>query len=197
MAGQYSGTQTTKTFSYLYSGARRALDIAESEEKGSFYQVMNCLILQAFTVEAYLNHLIDGNEEHGMTLSLRKNQPKVWDKYEAIAKALGLSQVKLIDAYPHVAAVLQFRNSLAHGKTESISISETLDSNEAPHRASDAQFPEWMRFCEINNARLGLQSVTQLIEELHSRAGLGNDPLFSLGSGSYTFSLVENEEAGL
>ncbi|GKQ44417.1 hypothetical protein RYA99_12555 [Pseudomonas syringae pv. actinidifoliorum] len=188
MAGQYSGTQTTKTFSYLYSGARRALDIAESDEKGSFYQVMNCLILQAFTVEAYLNHLIDGNEDHGMTLSLRQNQPTVWDKYKAIAKALGLSPVKLIDAYPHVAAVLEFRNSLAHGKTESISVNEILDSNEAPHRASDSQFPGWMRFCVVDNAKVGLKSVERLIEELHSRAGLGNYPFSSLGSGSFSFT---------
>lgn len=191
MAGQYSGTQTTKTFSYLFSGARRALENADAESRGSFYQVMNCLILQAFAVEAYLNHLVDGIEEHEMILSFKRPRPSVWEKYEAIADALGLSPVKLGDAYPNVAAVLEFRNSLAHGKTESISVSEILDSNEAPHRASDSQFPGWMRFCEVNNARVGLESVEQLIEELHSRAGLGKYPLSSLGSGVFSFTHLD------
>lgn len=191
MAGEYSGTQTTKTFSYLYSGARRALELAEKMDEGQFYQIMNCLILQAFTVEAYLNHLIDGPEEHDLQLSFKRARPSVWEKYEALATALSVSPVKLPDAYPHVAAMLEFRNTMAHGKTESIAVHEILESDEPPHRASDDQFPDWMRFCDIENARVGLVDVRSLIETLHSKAGLGSFPLDSLGGGIFSFRRLD------
>lgn len=187
MAGRYTGTHTTKTFSYLFSGARRALEAAESQEEGQFYAVMNCLILQAFTVEAYLNHLIDGPEEHAIEVTFKKARPSVWEKYEAIAAALKVEPVKLADAYPHVAAMLVFRNSLAHGRTESVAVDEILETDEPPHRASVRQFPHWMNFCDIENAKVGMESVRALIEDFHERAGLGKYPLETLGSGMYAF----------
>ncbi|MBP4001509.1 hypothetical protein [Pseudomonas koreensis] len=191
MAGQYIGTQTTKTFSYLFVGATRALESAENEEEGQFYELMNCLILQAFTVEAYLNHLIDGPDEHEMELSFKKARPSVWEKYEAIATALGMDKPKLVDAYPQVAATLEFRNALAHGRTESISVNEILDSDEAPHRASNDQLPDWMNFCDVENARNGLAKVRELVETLHDKAGLGKHPLSTLGGGLFSFKRLD------
>jgi hypothetical protein len=189
MAGQYISTQTTKTFSYLYSGARRELEAAEQTVQGQFYRVMNCLILQAFTVEAYLNHLVEGPEEHGMELVFKKTRPNVWEKYAAIANALQIKPIKLVEAYPHVAAILEFRNNLAHGRTESISINKIVDAHEAPLKAPDDQFPNWMNFCGIENARMGLSNVRELIERLHEKAGLGKYPLNSLGGGMSSFKL--------
>ncbi|KTS98306.1 hypothetical protein [Pseudomonas parafulva] len=190
MAGRYSGTQTTKTFSYLFLGARRALEAAEQEKQGQFFQVMNCLVLQAFTIEAYLNHLIEA-EDHQMDISFKQARPSVWDKYEAVSEGLGLSPSKLVDAYPDVAALFEFRNSLAHGRTESISVTEIMDANEAPYRASDDQFPRWMKYCELDNARETLGRVRELIEALHEKAGLGKYPLDTLGSGIFSFSILE------
>ncbi|WP_462402151.1 hypothetical protein [Pseudomonas sp. Marseille-QA0332] len=191
MAGQYNGTQTTKTFSYLFSGACRALESAEEEVEGQLYEVMNCLILQAFTVEAYLNHLIEGPEDHHMNLVFKRSRPSVWEKYQAIAVALQLPTTKLVDAYPSVAELLEFRNTLAHGKTESITVSETLEGNEAPHRVTDNQFPSWMRFCDIERARDSLEVVREFIETLHAKAGLGRYPLSTLGGGIFSFKLLD------
>ena len=190
MAGQYISTQTTKTFSYLYSGARRELEAAEQKVEGPFYKVLNCLILQAFTVEAYLNHLIEGPEKHGLELIFKTPRPNVWEKYKAIAKALQIKPIKLVDAYPHVAAILEFRNALAHGRTESISINKIVEAHEAPIKAPYDQFPNWMNFCEIENARKGLNNVRELIEEVHEKAGLGKSPLNSLGGGMSSFKLL-------
>lgn len=187
MAGRYTGTHTTKTFSYLFSGARRALEAAESQKEGEFYAVMNCLILQAFTVEAYLNHLIDGPEEHDLQLTFKRPRPSVWEKYEAVSSALKIEPVKLVDAHPEVAAILTFRNTLAHGRTESIAVDEILESDEPPHRASVRQFPDWMNFCDIENAKTGMESVRALIENIHERVGLGKYPLESLGGGMFAF----------
>ncbi len=93
-----------------------------------------------------------------------------------------------------MAAILYFRNSLAHGETESIEVSEILSSNDLPHTASEVQFPSWMHFCILKNAREGLDQTRFLIESTHAQAGLDNYPLSTLGSGSYSFKLLSDIE---
>ncbi len=44
-----------------------------------------------------------------------------------------------------------------------------------------------MNFCDIENAKTGMESVRALIENIHERVGLGKYPLESLGGGMFAF----------
>ena len=48
------------TYGYLHSAATWAFEQAEMTEEGRFYNCMSSIILSAFCIEAYLNHI--GNE---------------------------------------------------------------------------------------------------------------------------------------
>jgi hypothetical protein len=52
----FSGEREVRTFVDLSHGSDVMLMKAKESEKGSYYTVMNSLLLRAFTFEAYLNH---------------------------------------------------------------------------------------------------------------------------------------------
>ena len=52
-----SGEHANYSFAHLYNGAYCQLKAAESEGRGSFYNILSAMLLSAFSVEAYLNHL--------------------------------------------------------------------------------------------------------------------------------------------
>lgn len=82
-----SGQQTVATYSILFKCAERSLRAAQEDERGSFYEILNCLVMSAFTVEAYINHLgAILAEDFG-----RFEKKKVWDKYKKLRRFTSLS----------------------------------------------------------------------------------------------------------
>ena len=51
------GNATTKTFVYMRTGARHMLELAKASREGQLYTCVSSLVLSAFMLEAYLNHL--------------------------------------------------------------------------------------------------------------------------------------------
>lgn len=187
MGNRMAGYHTTTTYVYLFKAAQRALSQAQKDTEGQLYEVINSLVMAAFAVEAYLNHLIDVLKEDGVEISLPENRPSVWKKYSALSDACGLGSQKINVKYPEVAELLEFRNTMAHGRTETIQFDEIVDADEAPSTPSCA-FPDWKSYAVIETAQLVLPRVESLIKELHEAAGKGKHPLLSLGIGLFAFT---------
>ncbi|MCH5518976.1 hypothetical protein [Pseudomonas syringae] len=190
MPGEFSGTRTVNTYAFLYEGALRAVEKAEKTEEGRFYDVLNALILSAFTVEAYLNHLMD-SEAVASSASVDERL-SVWRKYRLVSRILKVGKGDLNEAFPEIASVLVFRNFIAHGKTQLNRFSCNTDED-FPPRLEDFGESEWQQFAVLENAQTIVNSVRIFASELSEAAGLGSYPFSVFEMGSYSFVLKEVE----
>ncbi|WP_336347787.1 hypothetical protein [Pseudomonas monsensis] len=186
MSGSVSGETKLFTYTFFHVGARAALTSAESSEEGQSYHLLNALILSSFLVEAYFNHLgeLFGYPEWND----KKNRTSVWNKYRCLRSKLGLTESTIDDAYPDVAEAINFRNEMAHGRTETHKFSMDLPTSIGGN--SSQQIPVgWQIALTIPNARNCFDACRALIYELHSKAGLGNHPFSKMASSQLRFGV--------
>ena len=111
----YEGEREVRTFADLAHGADVLIMKTEQDQKGSYYTTMSSLLLTAFTFEAYLNHLGDKTIKFWEEI-----EPiKVMDKYSVLCKELGIKSDFSRRPYQTLRSLFKFRNSIAHGKSNS------------------------------------------------------------------------------
>lgn len=183
------GHQTVSTFSILFTSARRSLKAAQDSEVGSFYEILNCLVMGAFTVEAYLNHL--GQIQFSAHFD-NFEKLSVWQKYRRLREACLLPVVGISEAYASVDKLLQFRNSMAHGRTETNSIVLDIQDKTIPSAISQSALG-WRKSVTREFAEEGIAGVEELINELHLAAGQGNHPFLITINGLYSLSVIDSQ----
>lgn len=188
---ELTGRQTVFTYSFLFKSSRSALDSARQIEEGSFYQLLNCLVMAAFTVEAYLNHLILTQFEREFREDGRIN---IWAKYRRIRVLSGLSGVGVPEAYPLVAGLIEFRNAIAHGRTEVNYVSRETEETSMSIAVSQIR-TGWRESVNLQYATDALCEVEALVHELHNATGLGDNPFGMIVSGLYSLSLPSSDES--
>ncbi|QVL21018.1 hypothetical protein KH389_10730 [Pseudomonas qingdaonensis] len=181
-----SGQSEVNTFVYLYKSAQFSLEGAKSSEEGQFYNLLNASVMLSFVVEAYVNHLgvIKGFPEWGEN----SNRTSIWKKYVELRASVGLERAEVRVLYPLVKDVIEFRNTMAHGRTKKHKISEVSEDILWPHRTKI--LTGWQKFLVLENVEAVHQSVVALVVELHGAAGLGDKPFrkFETSSMRITFS---------
>lgn len=186
MSGSVSGETRLFTYTFFHVGARAALTSAENGEEGQAYHLLNALILSSFLVEAYFNHLGD---LHGYAQwNDKKDRTSVWNKYKLLREKVGLQASSIDEAYPDVAATINFRNEMAHGRTETHKFSMDLPSSIGGDNSQ--QIPVgWQIALTTPNARNCFDACRALIYELHSKANLGNHPFSKMASSQLRFGV--------
>ena len=184
MSGSIIGETKLFTFTFLHVGAKAALTSAEKEEEGRSYNLLNSLILSGFMIEAYLNHL--GSLRGFEKWNEKNDRTSVWNKYKILRVNVGLKELSIGDSYPEVAAAIEFRNELAHGRTETHKFSVATDEMLWPHQQ---QFPVgWQVSLTTANVRASFDACRKMIYELHKEAGLGNHPFSQMASSQMRFT---------
>lgn len=184
MSGSVIGETKLFTYTFLHVGARAALTTAESEEEGRTYHLLNALILSSFLIEAYLNHL--GTLRGYPQWNDKKDRTSVWSKYKLLRVKVGLQDSSIDESYPEVAAAINFRNEMAHGRTETFSFSVETDEMIWPHQQ---QFPVgWQVGLTTANVRACFDACRKMIYELHNEAGLGTHPFSKMSSSQMRFT---------
>ncbi|WP_341959258.1 hypothetical protein [Pseudomonas sp. RC10] len=178
------GRQKVLTFSIFFASARRSLRTAKEIEDGSFYESLNSLVMAAFTVEAYLNHLGEILLKDSFK-SFEKDS--IWKKYKKLRKLCGLPPASIEDVYPVVAQLLNFRNSMAHGRTENNEIDVDTQDRTIP-LALSFDVSGWRSVVTPEAAESALNDVKLLVTELNSSSGLGESPFSTSGGGLYSLS---------
>lgn len=180
MAVFSNGKSEVNTFVYLYKSAQLSLKSSSESEVGQFYNLLNASVMLSFVVEAYVNHLgvikgfLEWNDDSDRT-PIRK-------KYLKLRIALGLKPVAIHDAYPLVEAVIDFRNTMAHGRTKTHEINEVSDNILWPGRTKI--LTGWQKFLVLDNVEAVHKSVVDFVVELHQAAGLGDKPFRKFESSS-------------
>jgi hypothetical protein len=180
-----SKSRTVHTYAELWHGSRVLLERGEAEAKGSSWVYMSSLLLTAFTLEAYLNHI--GQQLFTSWATLEVLSPL--GKLEVVCEKLGLSFPADQRPRQSIDELFRFRNALAHGKTVTITepgqlmdVDEYLDEflGQRPRTL-------WEKLSSTSaDAKRVREDVEQIICALHEAAKLENDPVFFPGMGSHS-----------
>lgn len=190
MADKYAYSVEREIFTYveLFTTARDSLRRAKENEERSFYPVMASLVFSAFAFEAYLNHL--GAEKFKFWGEIERVSAE--SKLKIIAGELKVEVEKSKRPWQTLFEVQRFRNLMAHGRTERIEGSGTVDDPEVKG-SIDLVEAKWEEFCREENAERALADVEEIIVLLHEAAGEGKHPFLLASSGEYSMSLTPNE----
>jgi hypothetical protein len=171
----YSGEREVHTFAELHHAARVLIETSQLHRRGNFYTAMSAFLLEAFTFEAYLNHL---GEKH---LKLWKDDERIrWkDKFKRVRRKIGLKTDGSKRPYLTLRKLFAFRNALAHGRSEIVTEEFEVDS-----AAPLNYWPrtEWEKYCTRENLLMVREDVSVIIGRMHKAAGLGPYPFDTPGA---------------
>jgi len=143
----FDSEETVLTFAYLKKAAEHALAMGTANAEGSFYSFLQALMCSAFTLEAYLNHLGDLQFSYWTKVE-RSLSPQ--QKLIMICDKLGFGPVIGERPYSSFRMLFEFRNAIAHGRTETVT--EQIVLGEAEPRLPWAQ-TKWQKLCEASGAK--------------------------------------------
>jgi hypothetical protein len=171
--GVYEAEREVRTFVDLYNGASVLIGKSQEEMKGSYYTNMGALLLVAFTLEAYLNHL--GSKLFKFWPQIERIP--VMKKYELLCAHLDIAPGSR-SSDQNIHDLFKFRNAVAHGKSQIVKTSKAVSVEEDDfHKHSPKTSEE--EYCTVENAKLAREVVADFIKKLHLAAGLGTDPFVS------------------
>ena len=177
-----AGTGRVTTYNWMMKSARISLDAAKATNEGQFYNSMNVLVYSAFAMEAFFNHLgahLDKN------LELKERKISKYQKFRNFNSELRLNRDLSEEPYSAVFCVFDFRDSLAHGRTEEIENHEIVELTEDEIR-SYMIGSKWMDSCTLENAEKVFLAIESVITELYKAAGLGEYPFLHYHSSVYS-----------
>jgi len=184
---QVSSERSVHTYDYLHSAAYWALEQAEGTEEGRFYNCMSSIILSAFCIEAYLNHI--GSELLPYWDEEVKRNLSVQNKLKIICHHLNMAPDYLHPPFQSFRHIVKYRNLLAHAITEKV-------SNKGIQIVSDGERmrqPEtwWEKRTNLKTAERWLADTESMITKIHKVARPGDIPFGILSIGSSHGTLVQ------
>lgn len=172
------GRSITNTFAYIHIGAKHMLNQAEVSLSGQLYNLISCLVLSAFTLEAYFNHF--GKLNNPGWEDEERKYPKL-NKFKMFCSKYGVDYNFEERPYSTIIELFNFRDTMAHGKSTIDAINKNVKIDPLhPNRFTAG--PQWMEYATIDNAKKAIEDVEEVIKELHKKAGFPGNPLSDLGA---------------
>jgi len=175
------------TYVYLHKAAIWALEQAEGTEEGKFYNCMSSIILSAFCIEAYLNHI--GSELLPYWDEEIKKGLSTQNKLKIICHHLNLAPDFSRRPFQTFKQIMRFRNLLAHATSEKISDQGTQIVNDGVRVILPKTW--WEQHSNLQIAKRWLADTESIITAIHEVAGKGNFPFTMLAIGSSHGTLMK------
>jgi hypothetical protein len=182
--------RTIHTYAELWYAADCVLRAGQKNAEGSAWQFLSSLVLTAFSLEAYLNHV--GAKTFECWEEVAKLPPL--GKLDLLAETLGVKFKGGNGARPlqTLSRLFSFRNAIAHGRTSEVkykSVTRDVDNYQAEYHAPLlADWEQLIRSDEFAcRAREDVEAVMRIIQS--GRKG-STDNLFTTGVGSAGATLV-------
>ena len=178
------------TYSDLWRTSEFLLKRGTEEELGSYYMFLSCLMFQAFSLEAFLNHMGEKLFETWGELE-KPLSPKA--KLGLICEKLKLNINYGKTPWQIVPELIGFRNKVAHGKSELLKSEEIVLGGSDKYEKLMHKFlmAEWQEFANKKNAQRAKKQLEALFIEVHRAANMENDFLFEFGAQFRTAKLVQ------
>jgi hypothetical protein len=172
--------RTVNTYAYLAHGASIALTEAEKEGGGSFFHNMNAILLSAFTLEAYYNHL----GENCFNLWASTDRISNYKKLEIILEHFGLEPDLESTPFSEIRELFEFRNEIAHGRTEVLGPVQMVHEDEGRGLNEYAPKSHWEEYCSLDSAKASRDNVENIANLLAEAVGHFPQPFKDFGSGN-------------
>ena len=179
------------TYAELWHASRCVLEAGIREPKGSSWQFLSCAVLTAFAFEAYLNHV--GPTVISCWGQLERLPP--WAKFELLCERLGVTFSSGTDRPPlqTVSELLEFRNTMAHGRSEDVRQAPTNRDVNANLDGYLGQRPLLHWESLIQNERFAERARTDVevvLMALHNARPEPKEALFTFGMSFHRASLA-------
>jgi hypothetical protein len=176
-----SGFGKVTTYNWMVKNAEISLNSARATEEGRFFHSMNVLVYSAFAMEAFFNHL--GIHLHSDWDSKERQMSK-FKKLRKFKSELGLKGALEDEPFRSVTDAFNFRDLLAHGRTESIDKTETIELTQKELKQYMVG-SAWMDSCNLKTAERIFCNVRTVISSMYKAAGLGDYPFTHFHSSGY------------
>ncbi|MGD9540235.1 hypothetical protein [Methylocystis sp.] len=143
--------KTVHMYAELWHASRCVLERGIENEKGSSWQFLSSIVLTAFAFEAYLNHV--GNNLITCWESVEPLPPP--KKFKLLCELLKIKFPEGTGKRPlqTIAQLQDFRNLMAHGKTEQIEPKPFLcDAKYADARLGQRPLAKWERLIQTKES---------------------------------------------
>ncbi|WP_419656562.1 hypothetical protein Dvar_56570 [Desulfosarcina variabilis str. Montpellier] len=149
-----------RTYAYLYMGAKKEVQAAgEDIDSGmKMLKSMNAIILIAFSLEAFFNHLGQKKIKHWKHFE-KKLSPK--EKLNLLAEHFSLPLDYSRRPMQSIKAIFDVRNLLAHGKTENL---QEFREGIVPTESVLELKSKWQNDCSFENSSRYLKDAAEIIE---------------------------------
>jgi hypothetical protein len=155
------------TYAELWHASECVLATGVAQPIGASWQFLSSIVLTAFAFEAYLNHV--GAQVLSRWASLERRSP--YSKLQLLCEALKVSLPGTKDERPlqTVSQLIGFRNTLAHGHTETINPEpKKVDIDELEAHRAERLLSNWEQLIETSDfakrARTDVEVVLKLIQ---------------------------------
>lgn len=166
--------RSVHTYTTMWWASEWFLNKGLQEPKGSKYEFMASLVFSAYTLEAYLNHI--GRKLFGCWNDIeRRLGPR--EKLNLLAERLKVEIKQGELPWQTMKALFDFRNDIAHGKSEDLEESNTLPLNEYDEERFQGFIQtRWEKYCIKDNAIRARQGVKNIVEILHAECRFEDNP---------------------
>jgi hypothetical protein len=178
-------------YSEMWYASDCVLKTGLAEPRGSTWQFLSSTVLTAFAFEAYLNHV--GPTVFACWEQLERLPP--WSKFELICETLCVqfSNGKGMPPLQTIVELLEFRNTIAHGrsieikpKPELCDLNEKLDAD-----LGELPLTHWERLVKTADfAQKARADVQKVLEILHEARPNPKEGLFTLGIGTHSATIA-------
>ena len=181
--------RTIHTYSELWHASDCLLDSGVKNPKGAQWQFLSSTMLTAFAFEAYLNHA--GSATFACWEQLDHLPPL--SKLALLCEKLDLSFLKGRRPLQTVEKLLNFRNTMAHGKSAEIKAPPVMRNTENYHTAfREELLTNWEKLVQTDAfAKRAREDVETVLRKLHEARRDKKENLFTFGPGLYGANLVE------
>lgn len=179
-------TAQVNTYAHLRHSNQIVIDLIEARAKGCYYHSITSIVLSAFTMEAYCNHI--------GVIKVKKWEAieftPIVDKINFICGQFDLCVDWSSGPWQAVGEAIKLRNHMAHGESETVSVSKTIRVRDP----NDDDFvthahPKWHDDKMEAKALRCFKGVGSAIEKMHKASG-SDDILFFLGMTTKNTSII-------
>jgi hypothetical protein len=156
---------------------------ATGDRQGIALEITACLVMLAFTFESRLNFI---GEQKVVDFKERRVLDK---KVEIVLKALGLEPDFSVRPYSSIKELKSFRDTIAHGKPDTIEVDETVDFQPGSNYDDFDLRGDWEAFLTIDFMRQCSDDIDQIWSEWVATAEIELHQ--TLTYGEYSISLIE------
>jgi hypothetical protein len=170
------GQRIVPTYRTLRAVSWYANELAKTDVQARLNHIVTSMLFDAFTIEAYLNHLGALRFSFWPTLK-KKLSPS--EKLDVLCEDLDFHPDFGNGPWQSLSVIFKLRNLLVHAETETIPFEGELVNEEILIEMPQAK---WEGFMSVGKCQQFLDDTKSMIKELANKAGISPDDVFAKDS---------------